>query len=168
MASQVLIGMGANLGNRWGNLRRAIAALQENCGQVVAVSSCYESEPVGGFANQRFLNAVLCCATSFTPVELWLRLLTIELQLGRVPTQHHWANRTIDLDILLWQSSDGTAAQMHLPTLKIPHPRMLSRDFVMLPAAEIASHWRYPNNLQLLAEIPLPPTSVLRRLPQEL
>ena len=167
MAGQVLIGIGSNLGNRMSCLQRAAMLVHGRCGKVAAVSSCYETEAVGGCADRRFLNAVLCCETSLVPQRLWAQLQVIEAQLGRVRTQR-WANRTIDLDILLWQNAHGEAELIHLPDLKIPHPRMLFRDFVMLPAIEIASHWQYPRHRQLLKQVPTRVTSVVRRLPQEL
>lgn len=163
MAGQVLIGIGSNLGDRVSYLQRATAAIDEQCGGVVDVSSCYESEPVGGYANQRFLNAVLCCETNQAPHALWVQLQAIESQLGRVRTQR-WANRTIDLDILLWRNVGGTMQLVNLPDLKIPHPRMLGRDFVLLPAAQIAPHWRHPHHQQLLARVATQATSIVRRL----
>ena len=163
MANQVLIGIGSNLGNRVAQLRGAIKAVQERCGQVVDVSAGYESEPVGGCADQRFLNAVLCCETDYSPQRLWAQLYAIELQLGRVRTQR-WANRSIDLDILLWRDTEGRVEVLNLLDLKIPHPRMLFRDFVLRPAADIAPHWQHPYCQQELARICAPTTSIVRRL----
>ena len=163
MAKQVLIGIGSNLGNRVVLLRRAIKAVDERCGRVVDVSAAYESEPVGGCADQRFLNAVLCCETDYSPQRLWTQLAAIELQLGRVRTQY-WANRSIDLDILLWQDDEGRAEVLNLLDLKIPHPRMLFRDFVLRPAADIAPNWQHPYCQQKLARICAPMTSIVRRL----
>ncbi len=163
MSCQVLIGIGSNLGDRVSHLHRAVTAVQEQCGTVVDVSSCYESEPVGGCADQRFLNAVLCCETSLVPQALWAQLQAIEAQLGRVRTQR-WANRSIDLDILLWRDVDGMAASINLPDLQIPHPRMLFRDFVMQPAAQIAPHWRHPYHQQMLKQASTQATSIVRRL----
>ena len=163
MACQVLIGIGSNLGDRVSYLRRAITAVPERCVAVVDVSSCYESEPVGGCADQRFLNAVLRCETSLAPPALWAQLQAIESQLGRVRTQR-WSNRTIDLDILLWQNAAGVTEQINLPDLKIPHPRMLLRDFVLLPAAQIAPHWRHPQHQQMLKQASMRATSIVRQL----
>ena len=163
MAGQVLIGIGSNLGDRVSYLRRAITAVHERCGAVVDVSSCYESEPVGGCADQRFINAVLRCETNLAPHALWVQLQAIESQLGRVRAQR-WANRTIDLDILLWQNADGVTELINLPDLKIPHPRMLFRDFVLLPAAQIAPHWRHPYHQQMLKQASTRATSIVRQL----
>ncbi len=167
MAGQVLIGIGSNLGDRVSYLHRALSAVQACCGTVLDVSSCYESEAVGGYADRRFLNAVFCCETRFMPQGLWAQLQTIEAQLGRM-RRSRWANRTIDLDILLWQNAHGEAESLNLPHLKIPHPRMLWRDFVLLPAAEIAPRWQHPHCQRPLSEVPLGMTSVVHKLPQEL
>ena len=163
MASQVLIGIGSNLGNRVVLLRRAIKTVHDRCGRVVDVSAGYESEPVGGCADQRFLNAVLCCETDYSPQRLWAQLDAIELQLGRIRTQR-WANRSIDLDILLWQNASGRAEVLNLLDLKIPHPRMLFRDFVLRPATDIAPRWQHPYCQQELARVCAPTTSIVRRL----
>lgn len=163
MADRVLIGIGSNLGDRVSYLQRATMAVHEQCGEVIDVSSCYESEPVGGYADQRFLNAVLCCETNRAPHALWVQLQAIESQLGRVRTQR-WANRTIDLDILLWRDASGAMQPVDLPDLKIPHPRMLGRDFVLLPAAQIAPHWQHPYHPQPLGQAATQATSIVRRV----
>lgn len=165
MAGQVLIGIGSNLGDRLSFLRRATAAVHEQCGAVLDVSPCYESEAVGGCADQRFFNAVLRCQTDLVPSTFWARLQVIESQLGRVRMQR-WANRTIDLDILLWQNADGMMELINLPDLKIPHPRMLFRDFVLLPAAQIASQWRHPSTEQMLKQTSAHTASIVHRLTQ--
>ena len=167
MAAQVLIGIGSNLNDRLSYLRRATTMVQTQCGTVLAASSCYETEPIGNCANQRFLNAVVRCQTNLSPHTFWQRLHAIEAHLGRVRT-HRWANRTIDLDILLWQNSHGEAELINLPDLKIPHPHMLFRDFVMLPATEIAPYWQHPYHRQMLKQVPTKVASIVRRLPQEL
>ena len=163
MADQVLIGIGSNLGDRISYLRRAVALVHERCGTVVDVSSCYESEPVGGCADQCFLNAVLRCETDLTPHALWMQLQAIELLLGRVRMQR-WANRTIDLDILLWRNNNGVMKLVNLPDLKIPHPRMLFRDFVLLPSVQIVPQWRHPHTEQVLEQLSTRATSVMQRL----
>lgn len=168
MACRVLIGIGSNLGNRLSCLQRAAAAVDAEGGQIIAVSSAYESEPVGGCADQRFLNAVLCCETELSPHKLWERLLAIEQRLGRVRTQR-WANRTVDIDILLWQKANGDEMLVNLPDLKIPHPRMLFRDFVMLPALEIAPHWQHAYAMQPLTKLHhMAAKSIVRRLRTQL
>lgn len=143
MAYQVLVGLGSNLRNRRYCLNRATDSIHADCGKVIAVSSCYESEAVGGVADRRFLNAVLLCQTDWPPQDFFARTLAIERQLDRVRNVR-WENRTIDLDILLWREKGGDTKIVNLPYLQIPHPMMLLRDFTMLPACEIASTWRHP------------------------
>lgn len=143
MVYQVLVGLGSNLRNRQYYLKRATDSIHADCGEVTAVSSCYESEAVGGVADRRFLNAVLLCQTDWSPRDFFVRTLAIERRLDRV-RDVRWENRTIDLDILLWRKKGSETEIVNLPYLKIPHPMMLLRDFAMLPACEIAPTWRHP------------------------
>lgn len=146
------IALGANLGERERALRSAIAALRQ-LGTVEAVSSLYETAPVGPVAQPDFLNAVVALKTALPPQELMAALLRIEQQHGRdrsasVPK----GPRTLDLDLL----SHGDVA-METSALTLPHPAMTERRFVLAPLAEIAPAWRHPvsskTSAQLLAEL---------------
>ena len=131
------IGLGANLGDRAATLREAVRRLEE-LGQVSAVSSLYETEPVGYGEQPPFLNAVATLETPLAPEEILAGLLAIERALGRRRSFRN-APRTIDLDLLLVDD-----LMRETPELSLPHPRMHERAFVLVPLAEIAPHAVHP------------------------
>ncbi|HTU50827.1 MAG TPA: 2-amino-4-hydroxy-6-hydroxymethyldihydropteridine diphosphokinase [Acidobacteriaceae bacterium] len=138
-ATTAYIALGANLGDREGTLRSAIAALR-HLGSVEAASSFYETAPVGIVEQPDFLNAVVALQTALPPQELMAALLRIEQQHGRdrsasVPK----GPRTLDLDLLSYGD-----LMMETPTLTLPHPSLAERRFVLVPLAEIAPQWRHP------------------------
>jgi len=131
--TRAYVGLGANLGDREQNLRSALEALASVPRvQVVAVSSFRETEPVGYTDQPRFLNAAARLETSLTPRELLDALLQIERSLGRTRTGPRYGPRTIDLDLLLY--GDESVDE---PGLRVPHPRLAERAFVLEPLAEL-------------------------------
>ena len=144
-----LIAIGANLGDRPSFLRQAITSICRSAGRSVRIAGVYETAPIGA-ADQVFLNSALIIESDVEPDALLIQLLAIELELGRV-REVHWGNRTIDLDIILIQKN-GSSIQYQNQTLEVPHPRLLERDFVLCPCAEIAADWRHPDSLRTLAE----------------
>lgn len=133
MTVRVYVGLGANLGDRGEALLHALkgmAALPQT--QLLAVSSLYSSAPVEA-TGPDYLNAVAALDTQQAPEAFLQALQTLELAAGRERPYHN-APRTLDLDILLW----GTA-QLELPTLTAPHPRMYARAFVLLPLQELGA-----------------------------
>jgi 2-amino-4-hydroxy-6-hydroxymethyldihydropteridine diphosphokinase len=131
------LSLGSNIGDRSGNLSAAIDRLRA-LGQVVAVSSFYETEPVEFTAQAWFLNCVVMLDTERTPKELLAGILDIERQLGRRRGQKK-GPRTIDIDILLFDN-----LTIEDRGLTIPHPAMHERRFVLEPLAEIAPEVRHP------------------------
>jgi 2-amino-4-hydroxy-6-hydroxymethyldihydropteridine diphosphokinase len=105
---------------------------------VQAVSSIYETDPVGYADQPHFWNIVVQIATSLQPVELLEHLLSIEQRMGRARSFRN-APRVIDLDILLYGD-----AVLDIPGLKLPHPRMTERAFVLKPLVELDSSLRHP------------------------
>jgi 2-amino-4-hydroxy-6-hydroxymethyldihydropteridine diphosphokinase len=134
------IALGANLGDREGNIRRALAEIGADPQlRVIEVSSLLENPAVGGPAGSPpFLNAVAEIETSLGPEQLLDRLLEIERKLGRV-RERKWEPRLIDLDVLLY--SDQI---IRTPRLSIPHPLMHERQFVLAPLAQIAPDVVHP------------------------
>ena len=142
---QVYLGLGSNLGDREGNIRKAIDLLHERVGEVVRQSSLIETAPWGFESEHRFLNGVILCETTLTPRQVLKATQKIERELGK--TKAHatmrqlsmlnsqlptFKDRPIDIDILLYDDW-----KVEEPDLKIPHPLMRERDFVMIPLKEI-------------------------------
>lgn len=156
----VYIALGSNIGDRESNLREATSRLAESAMHVTKLSSFYETEPVGYLDQPWFLNAALEATTDLSPDQLLALLRNIESRMG---SSKPFANgpRLIDLDILLYDD-----AVIHTSNLQIPHPRMLQRNFVLVPLAEIAAHLRHPswpaNIADTLAKSPDP--SAVRKL----
>ena len=127
------IGLGSNLGDREAYLHRALDALgADSAVEVTAVSTFAETEPVGFLDQPRFLNAAVRVETDLTPRQLLERLLAIERELGRTRKGPRFGPRTIDLDLLLFGDE-----VMDEPGLRIPHPRLHERRFVLEPLAEL-------------------------------
>ncbi len=144
-----MIGLGSNLGDRRETLEAAIRALGDVPGIIVhRVSSFRETEPVGGPAGQgMYLNAAAALETRLDPFELLRALQQIEARFGRLRTVR-WGARTLDLDLLLYQDRI-----IDTPELKVPHPRLASRRFVLEPLAEIAPHAVEPVSKRTIAEL---------------
>jgi len=142
------IALGTNLGERLENLRRALEMLSAEAGILVqAVSSVYETEPVGGPEQGQFLNACAAIATSLTPTALLLTMLDIEEKMGRI-RKERWGSRLIDLDLLIYEG-----ITMNTPLLELPHPRLTERDFVLIPLADIAPDLPIPRCGKTVREI---------------
>ena len=146
---QVYLGLGTNLGDRASNILRTIQLIGERVGTVVRQSSLIETEPWGFESPNKFLNAVILCETERTPREVLRLTQKIERDMGRRKktslnsirnatlskrelSSLNYSDRPIDIDILLYD--DMTIDE---PDLKIPHPLMYERDFVMIPLEEI-------------------------------
>lgn len=132
------IGIGSNLGDRLQNCLDAVETMGKRGIFVKSKSSIYETEPWGGIDQPRFLNMVIEAETELSPSEILQMLKGIEQELGR-RASYKWGPRSIDLDILLYDnlvvSEEG---------LKIPHPLMHERDFVLRPLNEIAPDAIHP------------------------
>ena len=126
--------MGSNLGDCRKNLERAIRLIGDRVGQVTRQSSFIETEPWGFESPNKFMNAVILCETTKTPREVLKLTQQIERDMGRrkKSVAGGYADRPIDIDILLYDDLN-----VDEPDLKIPHPLMHERDFVMRPLNEI-------------------------------
>ena len=131
---KVYLGLGSNLGNVRKNLERAIRLIGDRVGRVTRQSSFIETEPWGFESPNKFMNAVILCKTTKTPREVLMLTQQIERDMGRrkKSVSGGYADRPIDIDILLYD--DLTIDE---PDLKIPHPLMHQRDFVMIPLEEV-------------------------------
>ena len=133
------LGLGSNLGDREGNIRRALELLAAHPEtRVVRVSSFHETEPVGPPGQGMYMNAAAAVTTRLTAEGLLVLCQEIEEALGRVRTVK-WGPRTIDLDILLFGESVIDTGR-----LKVPHPLMHERRFVLEPLSEVAPDLVHP------------------------
>ncbi|WP_321475795.1 2-amino-4-hydroxy-6-hydroxymethyldihydropteridine diphosphokinase [uncultured Paludibaculum sp.] len=133
----VYLALGSNLGDKRSNLVEAIRRIGAFA-TVKSVSSFHETDPVGFLDQDRFLNAAVRVSTDLTPQDFLARLLAVEVAMGRVRTIPN-GPRTLDLDILLWDSR-----VIDEPGLVVPHPRMHQRFFVLDPLSEIAPQALHP------------------------
>jgi 2-amino-4-hydroxy-6-hydroxymethyldihydropteridine diphosphokinase len=128
------VGLGANLGDREGALRAALAALAATDGiDVIATSTFRETDPVDYLDQPRFLNGAAALDTTLAPRELLDALLEVERSLGRTREGPRFGPRTIDLDLLLYGDES-----LDEPGLTVPHPRLHVRAFALEPLAELA------------------------------
>jgi 2-amino-4-hydroxy-6-hydroxymethyldihydropteridine diphosphokinase len=141
MTYQAYLSLGSNLGDREENLTKAIDEIAD-LGALKAISSLYEAEPWGLTEQDYFYNIVLLLETSFKPETLLSKLQEIENLLGR-KREIKWGPRTIDIDII---SIDNELIDNE--QLKVPHPFMQDRKFVLVPLKEIAPDYVHPR-LQL-------------------
>lgn len=134
----VLLGLGSNLGDRVRHLERAIERLGKEI-RLEAISSIYETQPLGDRDQPWYLNLVCLGVTRFGPRGVLEFIAQIEADLGRDRGEGGTAPRTIDIDILAYDDRI-----IDEPDLQLPHPRMGERAFVLEPLCEIAPDWRHP------------------------
>ncbi len=140
MTHTVYLSLGSNLGNRKQLLLDAIEKINKKVGNIVRQSSFYETKPWGFESENLFLNAAVKVTTKFSPTELLEVTQQIEREMGRKKKTTYnfrqqtpnYSDRPIDIDILLYDD-----LHVDLPELKIPHPLMQERDFVLVPLREI-------------------------------
>lgn len=135
--TEVLLGLGANLGDPAAQLARAVEALRAFLAEV-AVSSLYRTAPVGYADQPDFLNLVARGTSDLDPHALLARVLDVERAMGRERSFRN-APRTIDIDLLAYGGR-----VIETPTLVVPHPGIATRGFVLHPLAEVAPEWRHP------------------------
>lgn len=144
-SARAAIGLGGNLGDVPATLRSALRSLSALDGtRVAAVSRFYRTPAWGMTAQPAFVNAAAIVTTDLSPQRLLCELLAIEAAHGRVRDaegRDRWGPRTLDLDLLL----HGDAV-LDVPGLRLPHPHLHERAFVLVPLAEIAAQWTIPGH----------------------
>jgi 2-amino-4-hydroxy-6-hydroxymethyldihydropteridine diphosphokinase len=134
----IYIALGSNLGDKEKNLKEALLRLAKKGIKICKVSDFIATRPYGVTDQPDFLNAVAEVETDISPAELLQVLLQTEREMGRLRLRR-WGERNIDLDLLLY---DGQT--IDLPELKVPHPDMQNREFVLKPLAQIAPDAVHP------------------------
>lgn len=159
MTEVVYIGLGSNLADPLDQLQRAALALSNLPDTTLTtLSSWYQSPPMGPQDQPDYLNGVAQLNTTLTPTQLLQALQAIEQDHQRV-RERHWGPRTLDLDILLYGDQ-----VIDLPELKIPHPGMYQRNFVLLPLAEINPQLQFPDGSILAMRLENCPSEGIVRL----
>jgi 2-amino-4-hydroxy-6-hydroxymethyldihydropteridine diphosphokinase len=146
-AKRVFLSLGSNVGDREGNIRKALEQLPGVGVEIKRVSSFYKTEPVDFRPQAWFLNCVAEAETCLMPMQLLRSLKQVERTLGRRPAVAN-RPRPIDIDILLYESVVVRSA-----VLNIPHPRMAQRRFVLLPLRELAANLRHPITKRTVSEM---------------
>lgn len=137
----VYFSLGTNLGNKEQNLRFAVQYIEERIGKVISLSAFYATAPWGFSSDNAFLNAAVCIETTLSPLEVLFESQSIEREMGRIHKSVNgvYSDRVIDVDLLLYDD-----LILDTLTLKLPHPLMQERAFVMEPLAEIAPDVMHP------------------------
>lgn len=148
MKKRVYIGLGSNIGEKAKNLEKALDEINLINGiKIDGVSSLYSTSPWGKTDQEDFVNQVVRITTSIGPIELLHILQKIEIKMGR-QRKEKWGPRIIDLDILLYGDEVIDSAE-----LKIPHPYMRERLFVLIPLQEIDAEIIFPDDGTTLEEV---------------
>lgn len=135
----VCFSLGSNMGDRAAYLRRALTMLSENLGEIISVSSVYETEPWGVENHENYLNAVACYKTTLSPDEVFNIISFTEKKLGRIRSSEAIEPRTIDIDILFFDD-----LIIKTEKLTVPHPLIIFRKFVLTPLTEIMGNFIHP------------------------
>lgn len=131
----VYIALGSNLGNRLQHFKDAVAHIEQEIGKVIRKASLYESKAHGFASENDFLNTVICCESEKGPEEIMQLLSGIESRLGRRRLKTGYSDRPIDLDFLVYEN---LTFRCSTPSLTLPHPRFLQRNFALIPLLEVA------------------------------
>jgi len=135
----VYLGIGSNIGNRINNINKACHLLTNFC-SIIRISKFYETNSWPNEKLPKYLNIVIKCNTDLKPISLLKNLKNIEFLLGRKKNKKNFP-RTCDIDII-----DFKGLKKHNKYIKIPHPRMSNRNFVLFPLFEIEKNWKHPKN----------------------
>jgi 2-amino-4-hydroxy-6-hydroxymethyldihydropteridine diphosphokinase len=140
--------LGSNLGDRKSQMDKALHLIPEMIGQITSQSSFYETEPWGFSSEKLFLNIALQTLTFLSPEEVIQKIGEIEKMFGRERSGGGYSSRTMDIDILFY---DDLVIDQEL--LKIPHPRLQDRRFVLVPLNEIANELIHPVFRKTIGEL---------------
>lgn len=143
--TRAVLSLGSNLGDRYANLRAAIAGLDDSA---LVVSGVYETPPWGDTAQPAYLNAVVLVADlAAGPLDWLVRARALESAAGRVrDPRRRFGPRTLDVDVIMVWQEDGTPVSSDDPELTLPHPRAHERAFVLRPWIDIQPYAQLPGH----------------------
>ena len=145
----IYIQLGSNMGNRKSYIEKSMQEIEQEVGNIICSSKIYESSPWGETNQNHFLNSVIKVESKLSPYVLLEKLQEIENNSGRI-RKEKWGERSIDLDILFYNFEI-----INTKNLKIPHPYIQERRFVLVPLSEIATDYNHPvlqKNISVLLE----------------
>ena len=142
----IYLGLGTNLGDRAANLQAAVIGLAKEL-VITAVSPLYQTAPWGVTDQPDFINMCLAAETALSPIELLTFIKDLEVEIGRLPSKR-WGPRLIDIDLLFYANQI-----LETENLKIPHPELAERAFVLCPLADIAPNFVHPVLRQTIAAL---------------
>ena len=145
--NQSILLIGGNLGPRELHLQEAVALIHAEAGAVTRASALYETAPWGKVEQPAYLNQALLIDTPLDAHALLVKVLEIEHRIGRI-RREKWGARVIDIDVIFYND-----AVLSLPDLKVPHPQLQHRRFVLVPIAEIAPDWMHPTLHKTVREL---------------
>lgn len=145
---KVYFSIGSNLEDREFNIEDALDRIVENIGNVNRTSSFYETEPWGFKSPEQFLNIVAEADTDLNPADLMDTITKIENRMGRIRDKVRYTSRIIDIDILMYED-----VIVNDVNLRIPHPLMHERNFVLVPMNELAPDLVHPGNGKTMSEL---------------
>jgi 2-amino-4-hydroxy-6-hydroxymethyldihydropteridine diphosphokinase len=144
---RVLLGLGTNLGDKIKNLQIALKELSNQLGEITKISSVYETEAWGVQNQDNYYNIVIEINTNFFPLGLIQKILAIESSLGRI-REKKWDSRIIDIDILFYENY-----VISTDHLRLPHPFLEKRNFVLEPLNEVVSGFTHPKLRKTISEL---------------
>jgi 2-amino-4-hydroxy-6-hydroxymethyldihydropteridine diphosphokinase len=157
------IGVGSNLDEPAGQVRRALSALEGLARtRLISRSALYLSTPLGSVAQPDFVNAVAALLTQQDVWQLFRALRSLEIELGRLPPRVRWGPRRIDLDLLLFGRQ-----RVDSPELTVPHPGIVQRNFVLYPLLEVAPELDVPGAGRVAELVARVDSTGIRRLKDE-
>ena len=145
---QVVLSLGSNQGNRLANIENCINLIHQEIGTVVQVSRLYET-PAWGFESDAFYNCALVLHTNVSAQKILNQVLKVEKQLGRIRSeQQGYQSRLIDIDLIIYEDE-----VIDTDKLKVPHPLMQNRNFVLMPIQDLNLNWKHPIFQKTISEL---------------
>ena len=145
--TETVLHLGTNLGFRTINLELAEVLVSNYIGEIKQLSSIYQTAPWGVTDQAPFLNQAMVITTGLSPKDILRQIHNIEHKLGRIK-EEKWGPRIIDIDIIFYGQ-----VMIENPDLKIPHPHLTNRSFVLKPLLEICPEWKHPQSGQTIREL---------------